>query len=101
MPIHKADAIVLNKRDFRETSLIVDFFSRDFGRICGLLKGIRTEPAKFATNLELFSLNEVIFYSGRSSTLHLVSQADIKDNFTALRQSIAKIHKQNLSQLGQ
>ena len=91
MPIHKTDAIVLNKRDFRETSLIVDLFSRDFGRLCGLLKGIRTEPEKFASNLEPFSLNEIIFYSGRSSTLHLVSQADMKESFAAVRQSIAKI----------
>ena len=62
MPIHKTDAIVLNKRDFRETSLIVDLFSRDFGRLCGLLKGIRTEPEKFASTLEPFSHNEIIFY---------------------------------------
>jgi DNA repair protein RecO (recombination protein O) len=90
MSIHKTEAIVLRKRDFRETSLIVDFFSREFGRISGLLKGIRQEPAKFSSSLELFSLNEIIFYRKRNSGLHLVSQCDLKENFTNIRQNVLK-----------
>lgn len=88
MPIHKTEAIVLRKRDFRETSLIVDFYTRDFGKISGILKGIRSEPAKFASTLELFSHNEIIFYMKRSSSLHLVSQCDSRDNFDNVRQDI-------------
>jgi DNA repair protein RecO (recombination protein O) len=91
MSIHRTEAIVLRRRDFRETSLIADFYSRDFGKISGLLKGIRTEPAKFASNLEPFSHNEIIFYRKRNSSLHLVSQADKKNNFDAIRQSMVKI----------
>ena len=74
MPIHKTEAVVLRKRDFRETSLIVEFYTREFGKMSGILKGIRSEPQKFASTLEPFSLNEIIFYSKRSSSLHLVSQ---------------------------
>ena len=88
MPIHKAQAIVLNKRDFRETSLIVDFYTRDFGKMSGLIKGIREEPEKFASNFELFSHNEIIFYRKRNSSLHLVSQADKINNFEGIRQNI-------------
>ncbi|MCX5710462.1 MAG: DNA repair protein RecO [Candidatus Omnitrophica bacterium] len=91
MPIHKTEAIVLNKRDFRETSLIVDLYTRDFGKIGGLLKGFRTEPGKFASNLETFSFNEVIFYHKRDSGLHLVTQCDIKDSFDRVRASIDRI----------
>jgi DNA repair protein RecO len=46
MSIHKTEAIVLSRRDFRETSLIANFFTRDYGRISGLLKGIRKEPSE-------------------------------------------------------
>jgi len=91
MPIYRTEAIVLNRRDFRETSMIADFFTRDFGKISAVLKGIRTEPAKFASNLEPFSLNEIIFYKKRSSSLHLISQCDIKDNFESIRRDITKI----------
>jgi DNA repair protein RecO (recombination protein O) len=91
MPIHRTEALVLNKRDFRETSAIADFYTRDFGKISGLLKGIREEPEKFASNLEIFSLNEIIFYRKRNSSLHLVTQADKRDNFDHIRQNIVRV----------
>ena len=90
MSIDRAQGLVLNKRDLRETSLIVDFYTREFGKIRTILKGIRTDPKKFASNLELFSLNEIIFYRKTHSSYHLVSQADKLDNFTRIRQNIEK-----------
>ncbi len=97
MSIHRTQALVLNKRDFRETSIIADFYTRDFGKLSGLLKGIRTEPAKFASNLEPFSLNEIIFYRKRNSSLHLVTQADKRNNFDSIRQSIVKVGMASLT----
>ncbi|PIQ86435.1 MAG: DNA repair protein RecO [Candidatus Omnitrophica bacterium CG11_big_fil_rev_8_21_14_0_20_43_6] len=88
MSIDKALGLVLSKRDLRETSLIVDFYTKEFGKVCGVLKGIRTDPKKFASNLEPFSLNEIIFYRKTHSSIHLVSQADKIDNFTRVRQNI-------------
>jgi len=90
MSIHKTEALVLRKRDFRETSIIVDFYTRDFGKLSGILKGIRQEPGKFASTLEPFSFNEIIFYQKRNSALHLISQADIRDSFNPIRQNITK-----------
>ncbi len=91
MPIHKAEAIVLSKRDFRETSLIVNFYTREFGKLSGILKGIRKEPDKFASSLEPFSLNDIVFYKHSATTLHLVSQCDLKNNFTPIRQNMFKV----------
>jgi DNA repair protein RecO (recombination protein O) len=91
MSIHRTEALVLNKRDFRETSLIVGFYTRDFGKLTCILKGIRKEPTKFAANPEPFSHNEIIFYKKRNSALHLVSQCDSKDNFDTIRRNILKV----------
>ncbi len=90
MSIDRACGLVLSKRDLRETSIIVDFYTREFGHLSGILKGIRTEPEKFASNLEPFSLNEIIFYRKIRSHLHLVSQADKIDNFTGVRKNIER-----------
>ena len=90
MSIDRAQGLVLNKRDLRETSLIVDCYTKEFGKICGIVKGIRTDPKKFASNFEFFSLNEIIFYRKTHSHLHLISQADKLDNFTRIRQNIER-----------
>jgi len=91
MSLLKTEALVLRKYDFRETSLIVNFYSRDFGKFSGILKGIRKDPQKFASTIELFSHNEIIFYHNRNASLSLISQCDLKDNFTSIRQDMLKI----------
>ena len=91
MAINKTEAIVLNRRDFRETSVIADFYTRDFGKMTGLLKGIRQEPAKFASTVEPFSYNEIIFYQKRNSALHLVSQCDLRQDFYNLKKDLSKL----------
>jgi len=88
MSIDRAQGLVLNKKDLRETSLIIDFYTKEFGKICGIVKGVRSDPKKFASNLEIFSLNEIIFYRKTHSSFHLISQADKLDNFTRVRQNI-------------
>jgi len=80
--IQKAEAVVLKTYPFRETSKIAVFFSREFGKINGLLKGIRKDPKKFGTNLQLASLNDLVFYKKQSSELHLVGQCDLKQDFS-------------------
>jgi len=90
MSIDKASGLVLNKRDLRETSLIVELYTREFGKITGEVKGIRTDPKKFATDFEPFSLNEIIFYRKTHSHFHLISQADKVENFTGIRQSLER-----------
>jgi DNA repair protein RecO (recombination protein O) len=91
MAIHKTEALVIKTFDFRETSLVAHFYTKDFGKINGLLKGIRGEPEKFASTLEPFSHNEIIFYKKRNTSLHLVTQCDLRDNFTSLRGYLEKI----------
>jgi len=90
MSLHKTEAIVLRRRDFRETSLVVDFYTRDFGRISGLLKGIRLEPDKFASTVELSSYNDIVFYRKTGTALYLVSACDLKDKFFNIRNNITK-----------
>ncbi|MFH0738433.1 MAG: DNA repair protein RecO [Candidatus Omnitrophota bacterium] len=91
MPINKTEAIVLKRDNFRETSLIACFYTRDFGKVSGVLKGIKEEPAKFASTIEPFSYNEIIFYEKRASSLHIISQCDVMENFNLIRKNIIKV----------
>lgn len=72
---------VLRTFDFRETSEIATFFTRDFGKVKGILKGIRGDSKKFGTSLSPLSLNHIIFYHKKNSEIHLVGQCDLIDSF--------------------
>jgi len=88
--ICKDEAIVLRSYDFRETSKIAIFYTKNFGKMSGLLKGIRKDPKKFASNLDFLSINEIVFYKKIHSELHLVSQCDLRRGFSGIRGEVAK-----------
>ena len=73
--IQKTQAIVLRRQEFRNTSLIVTFCTDQFGKVQGIVKGIRAERSRFASQLDVCDLNEIVFYERRASSLQLVTQA--------------------------
>ncbi len=89
--IAKTEGIVLKSFDFRETSRIATFFTRDFGKVKGVLKGIRKDPRKFSSSVDRFSLNEIIYYQYRNSDIHLISHCHMKDYFSGLRQDLKRM----------
>lgn len=89
--IAKTEGIILKSFDFRETSRIATFFTKDFGKVKGVLKGIRKDPRKFGSSVEKFSLNDIVYYQYRNSDIHLVSQCDMKDYYPGLRQDLERM----------
>jgi len=89
--IAKTEGIVLKSFDFRETSRIVTFFTSDFGKVKGVLKGIRKDPSKFGSSVDRFSVNDIVYYQHRNSDIHLVSQCDMKGYFAGLRGDLKRM----------
>ncbi len=88
--IAQTEGIVLKSFDFRETSRIATFFTRDYGKVKGVLKGIRKDPKKFGSHIDKFSVNDIVYYQYRNSDIHLVSQCDLKSFFFLIRKDLKK-----------
>lgn len=84
--IPHTEAIVLKSFDYRETSRIATFFTKDYGKITGVLKGIRKDTKKFGSNIDKFTVNDIVYYHYKKSDLHLISQCDLKQFFFQIRQ---------------
>ncbi len=89
--IVKAEGIVLKVFDLRETSRIATFFTREHGKIKGVLKGIRRDPRKFGSSVDRFSVNDIVYYQHRNSDIHLVGQCDMKSYYPAIRQDLKRM----------
>lgn len=85
--IPQTEGIVLKSFDYRETSCIATFFTKDQGKITGILKGIRKNPKKFGSHIDRFSVNDLVYYHYSRSTLHLISQCDLNQYFFPIRQN--------------
>jgi DNA repair protein RecO (recombination protein O) len=91
MGIEKSKAIVLKNQVFRETSYLVNFYTRDFGKINGIIKGVRGTTNKTNNNLEPFSISEIVFYKRKKGTLYTVSQCDLLKFYKNIRREYKKI----------
>ena len=92
MPIQKSEAIVLRSQALRETSLILTFYTKDFGKIKGIVRGVRGPHAQYGGgSLELFAHDEIIFYDRKKSDIFTISQCDLIDFFNPIRQSLERL----------
>jgi len=78
--------IVLKTFDFRETSRIATFFTKNHGKVKGVLKGIRKDYKKFGSSVDRFSVNDIVYYQYNRSDLHLISQCDLIQFYFSIRQ---------------
>jgi DNA repair protein RecO (recombination protein O) len=77
--VYLQPAFVLQQRKYRETSLIIDVLTRDFGRVSLVAKGVRAPKSKTAGLLQLFiPLN--ISYFGRAE-LKTLSDVEVSQPF--------------------
>lgn len=87
--IEKDSGFILRRYNFRETSLIATLYTYRFGKIRGIFKGFYTNKKEFSSSLDVFSLNEFIFYP-KKSEIWLVSQADSLAYYPYLRIDLEK-----------
>ena len=91
--IRSTEGIVLKTFDLRETSRIATFFTKDCGKMKGVLKGIRADSRKFGSSIDKFSVNGLVYYEYLRSDLHLISQCDLKQFYFSIRQD----YKRNIA----
>jgi len=87
--VTKDIGFVLKRNNFRDTSLIVTFYTLKFGKIMGILKGFYPYKKEFSSPLDVFSLNEIIFYP-KKNTIWLVSFADLLDGYPEFKKNIGR-----------
>ena len=92
MSATKTEAFVLKTQDYRDTSLLCSFYTRDFGKIRGIVKGVRDARGRYGSTLEPFSLNEILFYRRRrGGDLHQVTQIELLDLFPTVREDLERL----------
>lgn len=89
MALYKTEAIVLSQRDFGEADRLLTFFSRRFGRMTALAKGVRRPTSRKAGSLEIFNRVDLLLAKGRS--LDLVLEVELQNSFSAWRRNLIRV----------
>jgi len=80
-------AILLRKRKFSDTSLIVSWCTKSLGCIQTMAKGARRIKTPFAGKLDLFFESEISVVASRKSTLHTLTEVVVTNPFAGIRQT--------------
>jgi DNA repair protein RecO (recombination protein O) len=85
--IEKTHGYIISRRIYRDTSLVLKIYTRDFGKLEGIVKGVRKIESygRYDGLIDLFSEYEVVFYRRRSD-LKLFVQFYLLNSYWELTQ---------------
>lgn len=90
--IIKTKGIVLWTMPFKESSLIASVFTEKYGKIKVLAKGIRRPKSRICGALEIFNLDDIIFYKREFKEIYNLSDAGVTDYFAEIRNHPTKVN---------
>jgi len=93
MAIVKTEAVILKCDNYRETSKIITFYTRRFGKIRGIAKGVRQTKTKWGGALQSIAHLDIILYFKENRTLHLISGAE---HVRAMQNTFSNFEKMNI-----
>ncbi|MGB0121567.1 MAG: DNA repair protein RecO [Solirubrobacterales bacterium] len=82
----KTEAVVLRTIRYGEADRILHIYSREYGRLGAIAKGVRKPRSRFGGRLEPFFRLSLVLHRGRGD-LHTVTAAETVEGYPALRSS--------------
>jgi|ERR1043165_352003 DNA repair protein RecO (recombination protein O) len=83
--MESTEAILLRKRKFRDTSLIISWCTESFGCVQTVARGARRPKSPFAGKVDLFFEAEISIVRSRRSDLHTLTEVVLKNPFPGIR----------------
>ena len=80
---YKGEAIVLSRKDFSEADRILTVYSKEFGKLSLLAKGIKRPKSRKRGNLEVFS--QIKFLAAKTKGLGILVEVALIESFSYLR----------------
>jgi len=86
---YKTEGIILKRLDFGEADRILTIFTKHYGKIKIIAKGVRKTTSRKGPSLELF--NQVVIFVARGKSLDIVTETEAINSFPALKKDLKKV----------
>src|SRR5512135_3314151 len=94
--ILKTEAVVLSKLKYGDTSLIASLYTKDYGKLSGIIKGGRNPKSKMGSVVNPLNHLEMVLYKKDTRDIQLISSVSIiayyqgiNDNFDKLKYGLS------------
>lgn len=89
MNTYKTEGIVLKRINFGEADKIVTLYSKHYGKITCLAKGMRRLTSRKRGSLEIF--NKVAFIAHKGKGMDIITETELTESFSSLRKDLKKV----------
>ena len=86
---YSSEGIVLARRNYSEADRILVIFTKNFGKISLLAKGIRKPKSRKRGHLEIFS--RIKFSYTRGNSVDIMTEVEMVDSYPAIRKGLKKV----------
>ena len=86
---YKSEGIVLGRQDYGEADRIIHIFSRDYGKVTLIAKGVRKITSRKRGHIEIFM--KLNFSAVRGRGLDIISEAEQIDSYNAIRKDLKQV----------
>ncbi len=86
---YSSEGIVLARRSYSEADRILVVYSRNYGKISFMAKGVRKPKSRKRGSLEIFS--HIKFSAARGRNLDIIEEVEIIDSFQTIRKSLKRV----------
>lgn len=86
---YSSEGIVLARRNFSEADRILVVFSKSYGKLSLIAKGVRKPKSRKRGALEIFS--QIKFSAARGKNLDIMTEVEIIENFSKVRKDLKKV----------
>jgi|SRR3989344_6966766 len=85
---YSSDGVVLSRRNYGEADRILTVYSRNYGKLNLLAKGVRKPKSKKRGHIEVFS--RIRFSASRGTGLDFLTEAETVDSFESVRKDLRR-----------
>lgn len=86
--LYRTEGIVLKSIEYRDADKIVTIYTKNYGKIQAIAKGVRKTKSKFGSSLEILTYAIFLIYKGKN--IDIVSQTEILESFFTASKEIVK-----------
>ncbi|MBU2493941.1 MAG: DNA repair protein RecO [Bacteroidetes bacterium] len=89
--IIKTKAVVIKKLDYGDTSKIATFYTEDYGKITGIIKGARTAKSKMGPVVDILNTLQIVYYKKENREVQLISKAELINHHSKIKEDLDKL----------
>lgn len=86
---YKTEGIILKRTNYGEADRILTIYTKHYGKIRALAKGVRRITSRRSGSVELF--NQAVIFLNKGKNLDLLTEAQVVNSFKSWRRDLKKV----------